>query len=134
MAEGVMVKTKQRILVVDDVDDVRSGLVHILEDEGYQVCDAPNGTKAMDMLEKEPVQLVITDVLMPEMDGMELVTRASKLYPEMKFILISGGGRQLVSDYDYLDVTSKLTGVSNILKKPFRPDDLLGMITEIFPE
>lgn len=122
-----MVASKH-ILVVDDIAEVREGLYQILTDEGYQVSISENGMKALKQLQKTSVDLVITDILMPEMDGMELVKQARNLHPEMQFILISGGGRQLGTDYDYLEVTKRLTGVAHLLKKPFRPDELVDMV------
>ena len=126
---------KNNILVVDDIIDVRDELSHILQDEGYIVTTASNGIEALQVLEAQQIDLVITDILMPEMDGIELVDKAKKLYlPDLQYILISGGGRKLAGDYDYLEVTKKLTGVSTLLKKPFKPDELIEMVTSLLSE
>lgn len=130
-----MSNKKNNILVVDDVKDVREELSNILQDEGYNVITASNGIEALQVLKAQQIDLLITDILMPEMDGIELVDKAKELYlPDLQYILISGGGRKLAGDYDYLDVTKKLTGVSTLLKKPFKPDELIEMVINLLSE
>lgn len=131
-----MSNENKNILIVDDVEDVREGLSHVLQDEGYNVSTASNGVEALAELKTQSIDLVITDILMPEMDGMELVTKAKEFCSaDLKFILISGGGRKLPGDdYDYLEVTKKLTGVNTLLKKPFKPDELLEKVVSLLSE
>jgi len=124
-----MTTDRYTIVVVDDVPEVRNGISVILEAEGYDVRQASNGLEALQQVD-ETVDLVITDILMPEIDGIELCQKLKDAYPGLKLILISGGGRQpaIDSSYDYLEVAKKLTGVDTILKKPFNPEELLKMI------
>ena len=75
--------------------------------------------------------MLISDILMPNMDGIELVSKAAQKYPSLKFILISGGGRQLSSEYDYLDAAKKITNIKHVLKKPFPPSELIALIDEL---
>ena len=121
-----------RILVVDDEEDARVALEIILASQGHNVNLAINGIDALNILEQEQFDLIITDILMPEMDGIELVQKAKQGNHGLKVILISGGGRQLGSaQYDYLSVGQKLTATQHVLKKPFPPQDLIKLLEEI---
>jgi CheY-like chemotaxis protein len=120
---------QKNILVVDDVEDIREVLTQILQYEGYNVIAASNGKTAMEAIDGMRIDLVVTDILMPEMDGMELVNKIKESTPDTKFILMSAGGRYLpAKDYDYLEVAKKLTGASMVLKKPFEPTELIDII------
>ena len=120
---------QNKILIVDDVEDVRQGLSQILQDENYIVTTAANGKEAIKILQSEHIDLIITDILMPEMDGIELLKQAKELeLSDIQYILISGGGRKSAGDYDYLATTKKLTGVNNLLKKPFKPEELIELV------
>lgn len=124
-----MTKNKKTVLVVDDVKELRQELAYVLEDAGYDVHQADNGLLALDILKQTPVDLLITDILMPSMDGIELVAQVKKRFSDMKIILISGGGRQPNRDkqYDYLLATKRLSGVQDVLKKPFSDQVLLDL-------
>lgn len=122
------------ILVVDDVEDVRELLTLVLREEGYEVHTADNGANALTVLNNTHIDLAVTDILMPEMDGIEFITEASIQQPDLKFIIISGGSRTPVSEFDYLSITQKITGVKNVLKKPFNPEDLIHLIEETLSE
>ena len=121
------------ILIVDDYSDVRESLKDLLDSFDCIVKTAANGREALNLLKNEKIDLVITDILMPEMDGIELVTQARKLYPELRFLLISGGGRQTseISSYDYLETASTLTGIASVLRKPFEPEEFIEMVNEV---
>ena len=113
------------ILVVDDEPELGNLIKELLENAGYNVLLSLNGLEAMNILNSMPIILVITDILMPEMDGIELVLAARKQFPDLKFVLLSGGGRKTDSDYDYLYIAKKLTGIPNTLRKPFSPEELI---------
>lgn len=121
------------ILVVDDFDDVRESLADILEYEGYNIIQASNGLQALEVLSKNVIDLLVVDILMPDMDGIELATEVRKYYPEKEIVMISGGGRRLKkgSAYDYLSMATKLTGIENVLKKPFKPEELFELIGKL---
>lgn len=125
-----MSETGNSVLVVDDVEDVREGIKTILESEGYSVYVAENGLSALTILNANKIDLVISDILMPEMDGIEMSQKIKEMQPEMKFILISGGGRQTSSsgNYDYLRAAKRITGIDDILKKPFPPEELIHIV------
>lgn len=128
-----MNSNKINILVVDDVDEVKEAMTIILEDSDYNVLSASNGEEALKVVNNHPVDLIITDILMPEMDGYELAIEIQKSYPLIKLILISGGGRTLGtgSRIDYLSIGKQITGASHVLKKPIKPDVLLKTIEDV---
>jgi YesN/AraC family two-component response regulator len=120
------------VLIVDDIKNIRDGIAFILSETSHNILEAQNGLEAIDILNTTDINLVITDILMPEMDGIEFVRRAKEEFPSVQFILVSGGGRQLASagDYSYLETAGKLTGIDTILKKPFKPEELLTAVNE----
>ena len=124
-----MKRINKMVLIVDDIDDVRESLALLFIDEGYDVVQASNGLSAIKSIEENDVDLLITDILMPDMDGVELINAAKEICPNLKTIAISGGGRRLSEDneYDYLRVIKKLTTVDEVLKKPFNPAEILSI-------
>ncbi len=111
--------TSARILIVDDEEEVRDLLAKVLERNGYQVTVMSNGGSALAFLEDEPVDLVLTDVRMPGIDGMEALRSIKELRPETVVIILTGFGSidqavQAVKDgaYDYIN-------------KPFKIDEML---------
>ena len=79
-----------RILLAEDDNDMRRFLVKALEKAGYDVCDFDNGASAFERLREEPFNLLLTDIVMPEMDGIELARRATELDPDLKVMFITG--------------------------------------------
>ena len=80
----------QKILLAEDDNDMRRFLVRALTKAGYEVCSFDNGKAAYDRLREEPFELLLTDIVMPEMDGIELARRASELDPDIKIMFITG--------------------------------------------
>ncbi len=115
------------ILVVDDEEMVRTTLRQMLENADYGVIEAANGGKAMRALEEHDVDLVITDILMPEMEGIETIIELKEHMPDLKIIAISGGGR--AQNVDYLSVAKEL-GANATLAKPFRREQVLSIIKQ----
>jgi two-component system nitrogen regulation response regulator NtrX len=83
---------RKRILVVDDEESIRKSLVGALADEGYEVFDAEDGRKALELAETTRPHLILLDIWMPQMDGMEVLRRLNKDFPEAAVIMISGHG------------------------------------------
>jgi two-component system, cell cycle response regulator CpdR len=79
-----------RILLAEDDDDMRRFLVKALERAGYDVIDYDNGASAYERLREEPFSLLLTDIVMPEMDGIELARRATEIDPDLKVMFITG--------------------------------------------
>lgn len=117
-----------RILLVDDDPDLCFVLKRLLERHGHDTSAAPNGKEALQSLGESPFDIVITDLLMPEMDGIELIMTVRMKYPQLKVIAISGGGR--LSPEHYLKM-ARLMKVSHIFQKPVKAADLLTAINDL---
>ncbi len=113
------------ILVIDDEPQVRSLLNQALTGAGYKVVEASNGREGLDRYREKPTDLVITDILMPDEDGLEATLELTREYPEARIIAITGGS----GDRNFLDV-AKLFGARRTLSKPFELDRLLGAVKE----
>jgi CheY-like chemotaxis protein len=113
------------ILVIEDDPSVRRTLVQLLMNCGYEVADAANGRLGLERMSQRPADVVITDLIMPEMEGIETIRRLNQDYPRAKIIAISGGGRN--SADCYLQIAQKI-GVKKVLTKPFAPWELLECI------
>jgi CheY-like chemotaxis protein len=118
-----------RVLVVDDNPDARLMVKLLLEAEGYVVETAANGREALRIQRERPMQILVTDLFMPEVDGLETVQRFRADYPAMPIIVISGGGSKLQSRADHLSVAREL-GV-HTLRKPFPPQALLDALRTV---
>jgi DNA-binding response OmpR family regulator len=114
-----------RVLVIDDDDALREVISDSLESQGYEVTQAINGRKGVDFLDGTPVDLVITDIIMPEQEGVETILEIRKRFPDLKIIAMSGGTR--FGTMDYLEVAEKL-GAADTLVKPFRQHQLLSVV------
>jgi len=112
-----------RVLVVDDNADARLTLQLLLEAEGYRVQTAANGGEALRVQKESPSQILITDLFMPEADGLETIQRFRKEYPGMPVIVVSGGGSDARLRTDHLTVARELGAVT--LRKPFSGEELL---------
>ena len=118
------------ILVAEDNRDLMEELAAILTEEGYSVGQADNGKEARSYLDTNHVDLLISDIYMPEVDGLELSLYARERFPDIKIFLISGGGRllQQVDGASYLRWGKLMTKADEIFKKPFLADDLLAEV------
>lgn len=117
-----------RILIVDDNDALRRLLALVLVDAGYEVEEAKDGREAMRLHRREPVAVVITDILMPEMDGIELLRELRRESPAPRCIAVTGVDR--VEHAMYLKVAERL-GASRVLLKPFTNAALLAAVEEV---
>lgn len=118
------------ILVVDDDEDLREGIVSLFEDEELNIEQAGNGEEAYSKILSKSIDLVITDVLMPVMDGIQLALKIRESNPGLYVILISGGGRQLEdhSQFDALCDDEFLIDTECVMKKPFPPQKLIDTV------
>lgn len=131
-----MATNKKKLLVVDDVPELARELLYLLDDEGYEVLSAKDGIDAMEVLSQHTVELLIADIFMPRMDGLELVAQVNEKYPDIKIIVITGGGRgiQPGDDIGYMDSVKHMGRIETVLKKPFDDQDLLDAINKVFEE
>ena len=111
-----------RILLLDDNEDVLESLALVLETAGYETVKASDGDKAVALQEAHPADLLITDIFMPDIDGLETIKAFRARWPRLKIIAISGGGA--VAKHDYLTIAGE-AGADFIMRKPVRPDELL---------
>ena len=118
---------KLRILLLDDEPELRSTLRDRLILEGYDVQTAPDGRRGLKLYQENPVDLVITDVLMPEMDGLEVIRVLCGTPTPPLIIAMSGGGSR---DLDFL-VEATEFGATRTLSKPFRLDDLIILVNDL---
>ena len=120
-----------RILVVDDDAQVRELICAILAAYGYDIAEASNGKTAVRMYHEQPFDLVITDLVMPDMEGIELIGELRKIDQNVKVIAISGGF--LTASDTYLK-TAKLMGAKHTLPKPFDTDELLSVVADVLEQ
>ena len=117
-----------RILVVDDDSLIQDLLKQTLETQGHEVALASDGNEAMLIYEAGPVDLVITDMLMPRKNGIELIRDLTDRDPAVKIIAMSGGGH--LSSRDYLRI-AEIMGVQLTFAKPIEIRPLLNAVTEV---
>lgn len=117
-----------RILLIDDDNSVRDMLRQTLTHFGHLVIEARNGKEGLAFLQSADADLLITDIVMPEMEGFELLMELRKRKLPMKIIAISGGGRGNAADYLR---TAKFMGAAKVLAKPFTNEALLAAINEL---
>lgn len=115
-----------KILVIDDDPMVRNTISRILDRKGYDVVLAGDGRYGLKLFESEQPDLVITDIIMPEREGIETIRAIHKICPTAKIIAISGGGR--VGNVDFLTLAAKL-GAREIIAKPFEPTELTASVS-----
>jgi DNA-binding NtrC family response regulator len=124
--------TMPRILIIDDDDQFRTLLRKMLEKAGYNnIEEANNGVLGVKLFRQSPFDLVITDLIMPEKEGMETIIELTGEYPQLKIIAMSGGGR--VSPHDYLE-TAKRLGASRTMAKPFSYSEFIDTVRELLCE
>lgn len=120
---------RPRILIIDDDKAILILVRSILEPKGYEVMIAEEGEEGLMVFAEYPADLVITDILMPGMDGISFIRELRKLHPEVKIIALSGGGMTL-SARTSLSVAEKM-GVYGKMAKPFTPQQLLAAVKEV---
>lgn len=116
------------ILVIDDDQALRRTMRRILVDAGHAVIDAEDGNVGMKRLHAEQPALVITDILMPNKDGIETIREIRQLSPRTKIIATSGGGSS--GEAMFLKA-ARVFGADAILQKPFRAADLLATVDRL---
>jgi CheY-like chemotaxis protein len=118
-------------MVVEDDSAVKELLREILERAGHEVTAAGNGKEAMALYKKSPADLIITNILMPEKEGLETIQELRRENPDIKIIAISGGGQ--IGPADYLEVARRF-GATRTFSKPFDRKELLRAVEELLDE
>ena len=126
------------ILVIDDEPDVRDAVKRVLDRAGYSVRTTDSGVDALAELERIRTDVVITDIIMPKIDGVQLIESIRKLFPAVRIIAISGGGNFGISAYQPTAITTtaylasaELAGAHMGLTKPFESNDLIQAIERV---
>ena len=121
-AAGYFMAKASRVLVIDDDASVRDALRLVLEDEGYAVVSASRGAEGVELLRAEGFDLVITDLRLPDMSGLDVLSAVR--FERGRAILISAHATHEVS------AEARLRGASGVLRKPFPPSDILRLVAD----
>ncbi len=117
-----------KILIIDDEALIRMFLRQALEEASYEVEEASNGKEGMTLYREEPADLVITDLIMPEKEGIETIMELRQEFPEVKIIAMSGGSG--IAPELYLDLANKL-GANRTFVKPFKREHMLTVVEKL---
>jgi len=120
-----------KILLVDDNDEFREHSSQLLRRAKHTVTTAANDNEALRLVQDNVFDLVITDLIMPEKEGIETIVKMRKKIPTLKIIAMSGGG--LIAPEDYLVIARKL-GVAQTLAKPFSGKELLAAVASVLAQ
>jgi CheY-like chemotaxis protein len=113
------------ILLIEDNPTAREHFRLVLEGAGYRVVEAGNGKQGVSAFRREPADLVVSDLFMPEMDGLEAIRQLRKLCPTVKVVAVSGGGDYVHGDFLH---HAGLLGAVALLSKPLEERDLLDAV------
>jgi YesN/AraC family two-component response regulator len=113
------------VLLVDDESSIRKLLRKVLESAGYSVLEAANGREALKSVRQRPVDVMLTDIVMPEKEGLETIRELRTLHPAVRVIAMSGA-----FDGRYLK-TAAMMGARATMKKPVAPDELLRILEQV---
>jgi DNA-binding response OmpR family regulator len=117
-----------RVLIIDDDEQIRVLLEQMMHWAGFEVMVAENGKVAMQLQSATPADLVITDLIMPEQEGLETISRLKREYGGIKIIAISGGGR--IGPEAYLPAALEL-GADKVFSKPFDVQEIVDAVREM---
>jgi CheY-like chemotaxis protein len=130
-----------KILIVDDEEHVRAALKQVLERAGYEVAVAATGNEGLELMRQEGADLVITDVIMPGIDGITTARKIREKFRDTRIIVISGGGKAAPEPYepDAISTRSYLAsassaGADRTLTKPFDRDEILRVVRSLLDE
>jgi len=118
---------QKTILIIEDDERIRELLRTFLEAAGYLVVDAENGAVGIKKYRENTIDLVITDLIMPEKEGIETIRELKALNPQVKIIAMSGGG--VLNPEEYLSIAKRL-GVLRTLAKPFSREEIVTAVNQ----
>ncbi len=116
------------ILVVEDDDAIRGSLEKILTKSGFTTVEASNGRDALAAFDPRTIDAVVLDLIMPDVEGIETLTKLRRSSPDVRVLAISGGGQ--IGAVEYLDLAKKL-GARATLEKPFTPEAFLEALNQV---
>jgi DNA-binding NtrC family response regulator len=126
--ESIPVKQQKRILVVDDEENARIGLSRLLAKEGFIVDSVSNGFEALNFLRSQEVHLIVTDINMPEMNGITFLKELNKSFPKSNVIMVTAYGG--VESY----IEAMNLGAFEYINKPVKIEELKSIVKKIFRE
>ena len=116
-------------MAIDDESPIRGILRELLEEEEHEIVEACNGNDATKKLSIESVDMVITDLVMPEKSGIDLILELKQEYPDLPILALSGGGG-ITGRFDYLQI-AKLIGANAIMNKPFQNNEVKQKVSDM---
>ncbi len=114
-----------KVLLVDDGEMVRYALGKALRKAGHEVLEAADGVKVPSIIETEGADILVTDIIMPDQEGLGTIREVRGQYPRLPIVAMSGGGRMAGTDYLAM---AKSLGADAILSKPFDKSELLALV------
>lgn len=117
-----------KVLIIEDDEVIRNMIRELLLKAGYRVSVAENGVEGVKLFKQGTFELIITDIIMPEKEGIETIMEIKRHSPDVKIIAVSGGGRLQANDY--LDMAEKL-GANRVFSKPFQINDFIKAVKEL---
>ncbi len=117
-----------KILVIDDDDFIRGILCNALKKSNFEVIEATNGNEGVEKALSQTPDVVVTDILMPDKEGIETIMEIKEANQDIKIIAMSGGGA--IKNMSFLDMAKKV-GAQHVLSKPFKPNDLFTAINDV---
>ena len=131
LAASCVGRTVPRILIADDDDDVRSVLAQQLRRAGYEVLEAADGRRCLEVLGTTAVDLVILDIYMPHLDGIAVMAQASRDFAHLPILAMSGGGT--VARDQTLEIARRF-GATRTLSKPFEQEEFMSAVRQLLGE
>jgi len=130
-----------KILLIDDELDIRDSVAAVLERDGCEVTAAENATDGLQALSDQEFDAILTDIIMPDFDGVEAIKRIRKSNPTVKIIAISGGGNiglpsykpEAITTTAYLQAATE-AGADAVLTKPFGSNDIIQTVRSVLSE
>lgn len=117
------------ILVADDVDEITELIRRWLEDDGHSVTMASNGREVIELVQKRRYDIVVTDIVMPGVDGWDAILAVGRIRPETRILAISGGGKLMPVDACLR--VAKGVGADLVMKKPFRQPEFMAAVHKL---
>lgn len=118
-------KAIANVLVVEDDDLIRGIFVDIIKSKGYSVLEATNGREALQIIGEHPINIIVSDMKMPVMDGMQLLRAVKTSYPEIPVVVITG------FDNEYTEKQVLAAGADAYVTKPFKVEDVSSTLQEV---
>ena len=116
------------VCVIDDDQLVRSTICSALEAAGFVTVEAEDGIAGLETIERTHARVAVIDIIMPTREGLDVIVDATRRFPELKVLAVTGGGR--MGPTDYLDLALQL-GAHDVLAKPFRNAELVKRVTQL---